>query len=39
MVLADSQMEWLQGWLEREGFTVKEGWTISEALDLLDGTE
>ena len=36
-VLADAQREWLEGWCDREGHALKEGWTAYDALDLLDG--
>jgi hypothetical protein len=37
LVLADQQLEAIQGWCDKEGVVLKEGWTVNEAMDLLDG--
>ena len=39
LVLADQQLEAIQGWCEKEGIVLKEGWTVNEAMDLLDGID
>ena len=37
LVLDDSQKDWLEFQCDREGITLKGGWTWYDALDLLDG--
>jgi len=38
LVLSDELEDWVMFQLDREGFTLKDGMTVDDALDLLFGT-